>query len=361
MVGGEAWLELSQAVEPDRAEAANGETGLLEHLRQAVSRMRPGAGCALSGGLDSGLVLALMSEGGEPPHAYTLVTDFGDPAELRAARTLAARRGTAHVLVHVPEEALPDHVGETVRACEEPIWNAAAVARHLFFRKVRGQGDSALLSGVGADELLCGNPEAMRAWPERLRALGRLGETLLTDGARRELRERAVAAETPATGADLEGLRRGFVLTLLPDSTLPPECRTSAAEGIEARLPYLEPCFARAALSLPASLCVQSGVGKWPLREAARGLVPEAIRAAPKAARLAPSGGGSARARRRWLELFASWLTPDRLAPLECVDDRHAAALLDRFAAGETSDPARAIQDAVLLRLASLAILAATA
>jgi asparagine synthetase B (glutamine-hydrolysing) len=159
----------------------------------------------------------------------------------------------------------------------------------------------------------------------------------------------------------LEALRRVFVDTLLPDSTLPPECRTSAAEGIEARLPYLDETFAEVALDFPPSVCVRDGAGKWPLREAARGLVPEDVRTAPKTARLAPSGGIGERARARWLDLYATWLRPERLDPLECVVSARARALLERFAGRPPSDPARAVEDAILSRLVSLAILATPA
>jgi asparagine synthase (glutamine-hydrolysing) len=195
----------------------------------------------------------------------------------------------------------------------------------------------------------------MQAWPERRRAERELAESLLTDERR--------AASTPAATepADLASLRRSFIEIVLPDSTLPPECRTSAAEGIDARLPYLDPGFADAALQLPASACARDGLGKRPLREAARGLVPEGVRAAPKTARLAPGGGGGESGRRRWLDLYAAWLQPGRLAPLECVDAVRADALLERFAASSATDSKRAILDAVLLRLASLAILAGTA
>jgi asparagine synthase (glutamine-hydrolysing) len=296
-----------------------------------------------------------MSEGGSPARAYTLAAGFSGDAELRSAHALAARWGASHTVVRVEEESLPDYVVETVLACETPIWNGLAAARHLFFRGVRKQGETALLSGVGADELLCGNPAAMQAWPEGRRAERELAESLLTEGARRTL-------TCPAGEAtDLERLRRCFIEIVLPDSTLPPECRNSVAAGVDVRLPYLDPAFAVVALRLPASACTRDGVGKWPLREAARGLVTEDVRSAPKTARLAPGGGGGERARRRWLDLYTAWLRPDRLAPLECVDAVRAAALLERFASSSATDSKRAILDAVLLRLASLAILAETA
>ena len=326
---------------------------LLDALREAVEQLRPGAACALSGGLDSGLLLRLLSEAGPGVRAYTLAADFGDPAELRAAHLLAQRCEAVHVVVHVAEETLPDSVAAAVIACEEPIWNGAAVARLLFFKQLRQAGELALLSGVGADELLCGNPAAMRSGPARRRAERELAEELLTPEARAGL------GTFVEPGLDLDSLRRGCVEQLLPTSTLVPECRLSAAEGLEVRLPYLHDAFAANALALPAESCVRDELGKWPLREAARGLLPDEIVSASKTARLAPGGGGGRRARARWLELYDDWLLPERLAPLACVEPRRARALLDHFAGASAPEPLRAAQDAVLLRLVSLALLAA--
>jgi asparagine synthase (glutamine-hydrolysing) len=340
-------------LEPAPVAAPSGQP-LLDALREAVEELRAGAACALSGGLDSGLLLRLMSDGAAGVRAYTLASDFSDPAELRAAHLLAQACQADHVVVHVGEELLPDSVAEAVAACEEPLWNGAAVARLLFFRQLRQAGEFALLSGVGADELLCGNPAAMRAGPARRRAERELSEELLTAAARAELGTFAEA------GLDLETLRRGCVEQLLPSSTLVPECRAGAAEGLEVRLPYLHAPFAANALALPAEACVRDHVGKWPLREAACGLLPEDIRSARKAARLAPGGGGSRRARARWLELYDEWLRPERLLPLECVDTMRARALLDHFAGANAPEAQRAAEDAVLLRLTSLAMLALT-
>jgi asparagine synthase (glutamine-hydrolysing) len=335
-------------------EAAPSGRPLLDALREAVAELRAGAACALSGGLDSGLLLRLMSEGGRGVRGYTLATGFADRAELRAAHQLAQACQADHVVVHVAEDLLPDSVAEAVAACEEPLWNGAAVARLLFFRQLRQAGEWALLSGVGADELLCGNPAAMRLGPARRRLERELAEELLTPAARAEL---GTFAES---GGDLETLRRGCVEQLLPSSTLVPEGRVGAAEGLDVRLPYLQAAFAANALALPAEACVRGDVGKWPLREAARGLLPEDITSAPKAARLAaPGGGASRRARARWLELYDEWLRPERLLPLECVDALRARALLDLFANANAPEARRAAQDAVLLRLVSLAMLAA--
>lgn len=338
---------------------ARGEAGheLLRHLRATVSQRPLPLACALSGGLDSGVLLALMAEQAPRPLALTLADDFTDGEELAATRALAEHCGATLELLAIREEDLPDHLESTVLACEEPIWNGRAVARHLFFRAARQTGVAALLSGVGADEVLWGNPPALLDMRQRLEAERVLAETVLTPDARANLR-----TERPHTERMPEGVlvrSRQLVLShVLPDSTLPPECRTSFAEGIAVHLPYLSASVAEFALSLPVSWQVSGATGKRLLREAAQGLLPDHIRWAPKHARLAPSGGRSLRARARWRDLYDAWLTEAGLGALEVVDPRRVRQLLDRH----QSDPADdddTRRDALLMKLVSIAILKA--
>jgi asparagine synthase (glutamine-hydrolysing) len=148
-----------------------------------------------------------------------------------------------------------------------------------------------------------------------------------------------------------------FIRDVLPDSTLPPECRASAAQGVEVRLPYLERGVAEHCLRLPLRLRIQGDIGKVVLREAMRGRLPEEIRTAPKRARLAPGAGRGPRARERWIAFYGNWLSPARVRDLGVVEPGRVTTLLDRHRRHEPWDPAHAIRDAVLMRLASAAIL----
>lgn len=334
---------------------ARGEAGheLLRHLRGAVSQRPLPSACALSGGLDSGVLLALVAEEAPRPLALTLADDFTDGDELAATRSLAGHCGAALRVLTIREEDLPDHLEATVLACEEPIWNGRAVARHLFFRAARQTGVTALLSGVGADEVLWGNPPALLELPQRVEAERVLAETVLTPEARSNL---PAEPHTERMSEDVLTQSRRLVLShVLPDSTLPPECRTSFAEGIAVHLPYLSASVAEFALSLPVSWQLSGATGKRLLREAAQGLVPDHIRWAPKQARLAPSGGRSVRARARWRGLYDAWLTEAGLSALEVIDPRRGRQLLDR----NESDPAvdgGTRRDALLMKLVSIAI-----
>ena len=347
-------------VSENAASLARGEAGpeLLRLLRAAVSQQPRPLACALSGGLDSGVLLALMAEEAPSPLAMTLADDFTAGQELAATRALAAHCGAALEVLTIREEELPDHLEATVLACEEPIWNGRAVARHLFFRAARQAGASALLSGVGADEVLWGNPAALLDLPRRRQAERLLAESVLTPEARATLS--ATGPDTQPVPKDVLLWSRAQVLSrLLPDSILPPECRTARAEGVALLLPYLSPAFAEFALHLPVVWQVSGLTGKRLLREAARGLVPDEICDAAKVPRLAPSGGNSPRARARWLALYDAWLSGVRLRELAVVREQSVRQLLDQHRHGSGADETHVLRDALLMRLVSIAVMKA--
>lgn len=302
---------------------------------------------ALSGGLDSASLLALAAGSGRTIRAWSLVDDATSPEEREAARDLAGRFGAPLLLVQVKPEELPGHAEAAVRAIEEPIWNGRAVARWLFFRGLRAAGERAVLSGVGADELLCGNPAGLRTLAEREALERALARCLLPGFA---------DPPTPGVGASLAERRRHVLSHTLPASTLPPDARSAADCDVDLRLPFLDPAVADLALGMPETLLVEGAVGKRVLREAMRDLLPQAVVDAPKRAGLAPVRPAP-RARRAWRELYAGWLSPVRVEDALPADPRAVAALLaDRDRSGPGGASAETA-DAVLLRLASLVIL----
>jgi asparagine synthase (glutamine-hydrolysing) len=328
-------------------DGAGAAVGLLRLLRGAVRlAASEDAACALSGGLDSAALLALMSESGGTPRAFSLVDDACRTEELSMARELAARFRAEHVLVRVSECELPGLTERAVRACEEPLWNGRAVARWQFFRGVRAAGAEVLLSGTGADELLCGHPSGLRSLHERLERERALARPLAPGD---------LALPSPEVGPSLSERRRLALERVLPDSTLPPETRGSRAVGLDVRLPYLDDSLADWALALPIERLARGDVGKLPLRDALRPLLPASLCDGPKRAALCAPGGGDARAAREWRGLYAGWLTAPRLAKVGPFDPKAVADLLTTWERRGLSG--RDAEDAVLLRLVSLAML----
>lgn len=332
-------------------------TELLRRLRESVRAHRRAEGptaCALSGGIDSGALLALLVEAGGPVQAFMLADDFAEDGDRDRARSLAATFGIEPALVPISEEELPGQAAEAVRACEDLLWNGRAVALHRFYLRLAEKGATRVLSGAGADEVLCGHPDGLLSFTGRLRAEHDLARSLLRTEAAVDVPEWPPA---PSGVDTLIWRQHLYLTTVLRDSTLPPECRLSADAGIDVRLPYLDLSVAEFSLRLPPTLRASGSTGKIALREALRGVIPEAIRARPKTARLAPAGGRTTRARAGWLAFYEEWLSRPRLEALEIVEPERVRALLDDFRARIPEDPARAAEDAVLMRVASLAIL----
>lgn len=326
---------------------------LLDALERAVLDVAPPGpvDLSLSGGLDSALLAALLARAGRAGRAFTLCADYDASGEATRAAALCARLGLEQVRVPVGEHELPERFEDAVRAAEAPLWNGRAVASLLFFERCRATGASALVSGCGADDVLCGQPEALRSRPAHAALERRRAGSVLLPGARETL-----PADAGPLGSLLEAQER-WLESGLPESTLVPECRLSAAAGVDVRLPYLAAGFAPHALALPEGQRVRDGWGKWLLRRAAEALLPRELCWQPKQPRLAPAAGRSPRARRAWGERLAAWLTAERLEALQIVDVPATRALFERHAGGDLAPEESAATDALLLRLAGLTIL----
>ena len=125
--------------------------------------------------------------------------------------------------------------------------------------------------------------DALGAMPRALR------ESLYTRDYRDHLdQEGRVADELAGTLADSGGVARTHVLIeleagrRLPSYHLRRVDHLAMAHGVEARMPFCQRRFTRWARSLPPALLMHGADGKRPLRAAARGIVPEAVRTRPK-------------------------------------------------------------------------------
>ena len=129
---------------------------LLKHaLGQALNSGKK-IGLALSGGLDSALLLALLQRMNalSKVKVYILVSNIPDYCERDAALELARAMDTPVTLIQVAERdfvlALPD----TVRAIEEPVFNLHPVAKLLLAQAMARDGIGLAITGDGADQVL---------------------------------------------------------------------------------------------------------------------------------------------------------------------------------------------------------------
>ncbi len=149
----------------DRNEAARAFVDVLResvgfHLRSDVP-----VGCALSGGIDSSSIAALVQElgGGRKEEGATATlqaftaTYPGDPVDERAYADLAA--AAIGATPHYVTPAAETFVGEFDRFTwihDEPVGSFAQYAAYCVSRITREAGVPVTLNGQGGDELLCG-------------------------------------------------------------------------------------------------------------------------------------------------------------------------------------------------------------
>jgi asparagine synthase (glutamine-hydrolysing) len=301
---------------PKEAEEATHE--LLELYRGAVKRHLLSdvpVGILLSGGLDSGLLLALMNEQGGPWPAYTIgYGETFEDDELADAKETAALLGARHVPVKLDRAEFERSLPKIVESLEEPIATSSIVPMYFVSQRARQDVKVALI-GQGPDELFGGYTRHLgvrygnlwRRLPTGLRsalgfAINGLHRTeTLKRGAHslgiedRLMRYQHVFSLAPAETID--GLFRGDVLpgrpahelteywrALLPQmehtdelggfqlleirSSLPDELlmyadKLSMAHSLEVRVPYLDRTVVEYVQRLGASFKIRRGTRKW--------------------------------------------------------------------------------------------------
>jgi asparagine synthase (glutamine-hydrolysing) len=300
--------------------------------RQLISDVP--VGLLLSGGIDSGLLLALMNLQGSGWPTYTVGygSTFADD-ELADAEETARLLGSNHTSVTISksifEEALPKIVG----CLEEPIASSSIVPMYFVCQRAR-QDVKVALVGQGPDELFGGyrrhlgvryggvwanTPSWMRtAMAAAIRALPR-NETLkrgvyslavddrldryryvlsLLPGEQVDslFQEGLVDADSGATilrcwesmtdlmgeTDELGGLQFLEVRSTLPDELLMYADKLSMAHSLELRVPYVDKEIVEFVERLPSALKVRYGSGKWLHREVCRKYLPAGIVRRPK-------------------------------------------------------------------------------
>jgi asparagine synthase (glutamine-hydrolysing) len=112
----------------------------------------------LSGGIDSGVLLALAAqERDEPLPALTIGFDNAAPTdESRLAEATAALVGSPLETVRVTELDIANTFPRLIRASEGPVLDTACACMVLLAEANRAAGNTVALTGEGADEALAG-------------------------------------------------------------------------------------------------------------------------------------------------------------------------------------------------------------
>jgi asparagine synthase (glutamine-hydrolysing) len=290
---------------PDDHDLSAGEwaEAVRECLRTAVRRRMVAdvpVGVLLSGGLDSSLIVALLADEGQ----QGLQTfSIGFPAvgdregdEFAYSDLVSRELETDHHKLCIEERRLVPAVSEAIAAMSEPMVSHDAVAFYLLAEEV-SRHLKVVQSGQGADEVFagyhwypplleCANGDAVDAY-ERAFFDRRHDEVLAALAPALHLSE-PVSREFVATDFERAGaataLDRALRLDqqiMLVDDPVKRVDNMTMAHGLEARTPFLDHELVELAAACPPELKTAQG-GKGVLKDAARGLVPDAVIDRPK-------------------------------------------------------------------------------
>jgi asparagine synthase (glutamine-hydrolysing) len=305
---------------------------LLELYKGAVGRHLLSdvpVGILLSGGLDSGLLLALMNDHGDSWPAYTIGygKSFADD-ELSDAAETASLFGARHVTIKLEQSEFERSLPGIVDCLEEPIAASSIVPMYFVCQRARQDVKVALI-GQGPDELFGGYKrhlgvhygEWWRSLPGGLRSMIGFAVNGLP---RNEMLKRGVhslgvedrlkryqdvfslvSAETidelfrddvlpEKQGHELVEYWRGLtpqmeqtdelgafqlleIRSSLPDELLMYADKLSMAHSLEARVPYLDRTVVEYVQRLGANFKVRNGTRKWLHRQVCQRYLPRQI------------------------------------------------------------------------------------
>lgn len=332
-----------------RGAVADLQAELLHHMREAVaSRMVADVplGAFLSGGVDSSTVVALMAERStQAVKTCSIGFDVAALDESDYARRIAERFATDHRsrTVSPDDIAIIDQVAAQF---DEPFADASMLPTFRVCQLAR-ESVTVALSGDGADEALAGyRRHVFHHGEERVRSLlpqglrgpvfGTLGALYpKADWAPRPLRAKSTLLSLARTGAEgyadavgvtnhavrqslysdsqraalggyrgedhmialmetaparsgLDAAQYADMKLWLPGDILTKVDRTSMAVSLEAREPLLDYRLIEFSASLPESMRVRGGQGKWLMKRAMRGTLPDDILYRPKMGFVSP-------------------------------------------------------------------------
>ncbi len=312
------WYHLDRAVALKSAAIASyTDAELLAECRELLEdavrlRLRSDVPVAvsLSGGLDSTAVAGAAARHVNGLRGFTYGSPLAPESEGLAVERFAREAGIASEYIWPSHDAAGlDALLERVLACQEaPFAGLSVMAQNEVFRRVRASGFKVLLGGQGGDEAFAGYRKFfLTAAREALRSrdaaaiLGiawSMGQMLLAEVSQAtgywQARKRFFAPtehgfqllnwQAPAldmlgvSGTTLAERQAIDILQFSLPSLLRYEDRNSMSYGIETRLPFLDYRLIELALVLPSRLKLARGYGKWALRAATKGSVPDHIR-----------------------------------------------------------------------------------
>ena len=302
---------------------------LLELYRSAVRRHLLSdvpVGILLSGGLDSGLLLALMNEHGKSWPAYTIgYGESFEDDELADAAETARLLGARHIAVKLDQTEFEKSLPKIVQSLEEPVASSSIVPMYFVCQRARQDVKVALI-GQGPDELFGGYNRHLgvhygNLWRGLPKGIQSISTKMISKLPRNETLKRGVnslgindrleryqSVFSLHPAGVVNGLFRdmnggfpnlveyihplepqmakldelgGFQLleirSSLPDELLMYADKLSMAHSLEARVPYLDRTIVEFAQRLNSQFKIRRGKRKWLHRRVCEKFLPRQI------------------------------------------------------------------------------------
>ncbi|MBM65196.1 MAG: asparagine synthase (glutamine-hydrolyzing) [Myxococcales bacterium] len=282
-------------------------------------------GAYLSGGIDSSTNVALMAQAlDRPVDTFSVAVEGPAEADEREpARRVAATLSARHHELLLDADAFMDRIDGVLAAQDEPLADSVCVPLLALAHFNRQAGVTVVQVGEGADELLFGYPlyrrfaQAMPFWRRLQVPFGFIPIPKIADHPLVEaLQYRWQAGQPAFWGGNIglttpqkhallrpeyqsrpsgevirqiireEGVERGSaheqILAVelrlrLPELLLQRVDRMTMDASVEARVPFLDEDVVDLCLRLPLSKKMRAGKGKWILRKAVTGLIPDFV------------------------------------------------------------------------------------
>jgi len=316
-----------------------------EHMRSDVP-----FGLFLSGGVDSAVLLALLSEQMDTP-VRTYSVGFADsqmPDELSPATRIARHFKGLHTELRLGREQILHRLVHSTWSSDDLMRDYASLPTSLLSERA-AQDLKVVFSGEGGDESFAGYRRYRPNLEARLKALLHPGSGgFRTRGHWRGNRARRVFGpglkrvsgarrapfihawqSAPRDWSYIQRAQYTDLTTALPDNLLVKADRMMMGFGLEGRVPFVDHRVVEFGLSLPDHLKLRGGQGKWLLRRWAERRLPRDHLYGPKRGFHVPIG--------EWLrgELLQGLRQrlPDNMAIREWFDVGGVRRLIDEQAA----------------------------
>lgn len=113
-------------------------------------------GAFLSGGIDSSAIVALASNQKKRLRTFTISFDNSEFSEAKYARIIADKFNTDHAEINLAPQSLLENLPAALKAMDHP--SGDGINTYLVSKAAKQAGISAVLSGLGGDELFAGYP-----------------------------------------------------------------------------------------------------------------------------------------------------------------------------------------------------------